>query len=244
MLARAEKVIETFRTRFISEDFTLDHDAAERVLRYFRRIAEGYPDDDDEWGAVIDFFGVHGSSLDWVLSGRVEGMICSSAALTTAERRRKQAADDAALLEMENKIFELREKIEAFDPEIVWVQEVWAAEMIHLHDAAMVGECKLSKKERSAAVAAMPEAIEHARLVTLQRPLQERADELVARMWSTPARTPEGRRAKLLVLLGYVMADSWREDDGEVDYDIRMARDLMIEFIGGEPAPQLRDQFA
>ena len=90
----------------------------------------------------------------------------------------------------------------------------------------------------------MPGAIEHTRLVKLQRPFQERADELVDQMWSTPARTAEGRRAKLLVLLGYVMADDWREGAREVDWDIKMARDLMIEFVGGEPAEQIRDQFA
>jgi hypothetical protein len=31
---------------------------------------------------------------------------------------------------------------------------------------------------------------------------------------------------------------------GNVDRDIKMARDLMIEFVGGEPAAQLPDQFA
>jgi hypothetical protein len=31
---------------------------------------------------------------------------------------------------------------------------------------------------------------------------------------------------------------------GNVDWDIKMARDLMIEFVGGEPAAQLPDQFA
>jgi hypothetical protein len=102
----------------------------------------------------------------------------------------------------------------------------------------------LSKQERSAAVGAIPESIEHSRLVKLQRPLQERVDESVEQMWSTPARTPEGPRAKLLVLLGHIMADDWSEGGRDVDWDIKMARDLMIEFVGGEPAAQLRDQFA
>ena len=116
--------------------------------------------------------------------------------------------------------------------------------MLRLYKASITGECTLSKEERSAVVAAIPEAIGHARLVKLQRPLQERADELVKQMWATRARTPEGRRAKLLVLLLHVMADDWRDDDGRADWDIRMARDLLIEFVGGEPAMQLRDQFA
>jgi hypothetical protein len=40
------------------------------------------------------------------------------------------------------------------------------------------------------------------------------------------------------------MADDWREGGREVDWDIKMARDLVIEFVGGEPAAQLREQFA
>jgi hypothetical protein len=48
------------------------------------------------------------------------------------ERRQKQAlaADDAALLEMESKIFELKEKIDAFDPELVRLQDIWSNEML------------------------------------------------------------------------------------------------------------------
>jgi hypothetical protein len=245
MLARAERAIETFRTRVISEDFTLDNDAAERVLRYFRRAAEGYPDDEDEWSAVIEFFGHHGGNvLGWILTGGVEGMICTTAALAVLERgNRKDADDDSRLLEIENEIFELKEKIEAFKPEMVRLQNIWSEEMLRLYRASATGECTLSKEERSAAVVAMPEAIEHARLAKLQKPLQERAYELERQMWSTPARTPEGRRAKVLVLLSTVMADGWRDDDGRADWDIRMARDLLIEFVGGEPAEQLRDQF-
>jgi hypothetical protein len=56
----------------------------------------------------------------------------------------------------------------------------------------------------------------------------------------------EGRRAKPLVLLGYVMEDDeWRYTNAVVEpYDITRARDLMIEFVGGEASEQLRDQFA
>jgi hypothetical protein len=54
------------------------------------------------------------------------------------------------------------------------------------------------------------------------------------------AQTPEGRRSKVLVLLGYVMEDGVFDEP----FDVTRARDLMIEFVGGEPAVQLRDQFA
>jgi hypothetical protein len=55
---------------------------------------------------------------------------------------------------------------------------------------------------------------------------------------------PVSLASKVLVLLGYVMEDDeWRRSFDE-PFDITRARDLMIEFVGGEPAAQLRDQFA
>jgi hypothetical protein len=48
----------------------------------------------------------------------------------------------------------------------------------------------------------------------------------------------------VLVLLGYVMDDDeWRRSFDQ-PFDMTRARDLMIEFVGGEPAAELRDQFA
>jgi hypothetical protein len=82
MSLRAEKAIDTFRTRFIREEFTMDNDEAERVLRYFRRSAEGYPDDEDEWTAVLDFFRHRGGGvLSWILTGDPGVMICLTAGL-------------------------------------------------------------------------------------------------------------------------------------------------------------------
>jgi hypothetical protein len=45
------------------------------------------------------------------------------------------------------------------------------------------------------------------------------------------------------VLLACVMGSEWTETDKDADYDIEMARKLLIEFIGGEPGEMLRDQF-
>ena len=245
ILARFEQVVEDLRTRYVSDDFRLDEAAAARALLYFRHMAEGGPDDDAKWQDALDFMIAHGQSFDWILCGSPTALICKGAALAVVEQRQKQAqSDDATLLEMEKEIFQLREKIHAFDPETARLQNIWSDEMIRLHQASLTGDCKLSKEERSAAVAAMPEAIEHSRLVAEQRPFREQSDELVEQMWSTQARTPEGRRAKLLVLLGHIMVDDWRADNREVDWEIKMARDLMIEFVGGEAAAQLRDQFA
>ena len=60
------------------------------------------------------------------------------------------------------------------------------------------------------------------------------------RAWSSP----EGRRAKATVLLCCVLDDGWRGRDEETEYPERLARNLLIEFVGGELAAQLRDQFA
>jgi hypothetical protein len=78
----------------------------------------------------------------------------------------------------------------------------------------------------------------------LQKPHFDAADNLAERMWAIPPQTSEGRRAKLLVLLGCIMPSDWREDRDSADYHIIMARDLMIELVGGEPAVQLCDQFS
>jgi hypothetical protein len=49
------------------------------------------------------------------------------------------------------------------------------------------------------------------------------------RMFSIPAKTPEGRYAKVIVLLKCLMGDDWGETDAHANYEIRIARDLLIE---------------
>jgi hypothetical protein len=46
------------------------------------------------------------------------------------------------------------------------------------------------------------------------------------------------------VLISCVMGADWRRVDEETDYDIRMARNLLLDFVGGEPGEELRGQFA
>ncbi len=46
------------------------------------------------------------------------------------------------------------------------------------------------------------------------------------------------------MLLGCVLGDEWRGTDEETEYPERMARTMLIEFVGGEPGAMLRDQFA
>jgi hypothetical protein len=90
----------------------------------------------------------------------------------------------------------------------------------------------------------MPEAIEHNRLERLQEPHYREMDRMIAQMWATPAHTPEGRQAKVWVLLGCILGGSWRETDDRMEYEKQRARDLLIELVGGEPAAQLRNQFS
>jgi hypothetical protein len=246
MLVRAEKAIDTFRTRFISEDFMMDNDEAERALRYFRRAAEGYPDDEDEWNAVLDFFHrVGGGVLSWILTGDPGVMICLTAALAALERNNRKAANaDGRLLETVDRIFKLQDVIDEFDPEIGRLHELWATEMIRLYEEDLTGEHSRSSPERRAIVAAMPECIEHTRLVELQRPHFDAQDKLITEVMSTPALTSKGRQEKFFVLLNCIMPDEWRDHDSRVDYEIKQARNFMIELVGGEEAEQLREQFA
>jgi hypothetical protein len=154
------------------------------------------------------------------------------------------ARDDAELLELEEKIFDLIHAMDDFDPEISRLHEIWTGEMLRLEAAAAAGESTLSRTERSAIVRAMPECIEHTRLCNLQHPLDEEAGRLAKQMWEIPAKTPEGRRSKFLVLLAYFMPREWSEADVDADCEIEYARKFMIEMIGGEPAEQLREQLA
>jgi hypothetical protein len=68
-------------------------------------------------------------------------------------------------------------------------------------------------------------------------------DALIKQMFAIPAHTADGRRAKATVLLTCIMGSEWTETDKDADYDVEMARKLLIEFIGGEPGEMLRDQF-
>jgi hypothetical protein len=69
-------------------------------------------------------------------------------------------------------------------------------------------------------------------------------DALIREMWALPAHTADGRRAKVQVLLVCILGQEWTGVDEQTGYPEQMARDMLIEFVGGEPGAQLRDQFA
>src|SRR5258708_27338132 len=120
----------------------------------------------------------------------------------------------------------------AFDDEIWRLADIWHSALKRLYQESLSGRCSLTEEEQWKLVCEMPESKEHTRLANLQAPSFAKMDELVKQMWATPARTAEGRRAKVLGLLGCIVNDDWRTDDESADYDIRGPRDLLLEFVG------------
>jgi hypothetical protein len=59
-------------------------------------------------------------------------------------------------------------------------------------------------------------------------------------MWPIKAQTADGRRAKVSVLLSCVMPDDWLAVDDKAEWEIRTARELLFEFVGGESGDELR----
>jgi hypothetical protein len=154
---------------------------------------------------------------------------------------------DADLFALEERIFEHKEAADAIGLRASPLHAIFTAEIWRLNrEFEATGSPTFDN--RNAIIDAMPEFIECMKLRELQHVEWSAAEDLVEQMWAIEAQTPEGKRAKVLVLLGYVMEeDEWRRAvDGAFDgtFDVTRARDLIIEFVGGEPAQQLRDQFA
>jgi hypothetical protein len=169
---------------------------------------------------------------------RAAALTVGSAAVAVTRKADALPTDDSALLKREDQIFEQYEAATAYDDEIIRLSNIWQDESRRLFE-----ESTLPPAEQWALVKQMPEAMEHTRLSGLQDPIYAKMDALIKEMFATPAHTPEGRRAKVTVLLVCILGNDWRGVDEETDYPELMARRLLIEFIGGEPGEQLRDQF-
>jgi hypothetical protein len=176
------------------------------------------------------------------------GASATAAAVVIATKAVAMPQDDSALVKLEEQIFEQYEGACAFDDEILRLGEIWTAEMDRLYKEALAREVQtgayLTPQERWKLVTDTPARIEHNRLSKLQMPFYERMEALIKQMFAIPAHTAEGRRAKVSVLLGCILDNDWRGRDEETDWPELTARNLLIEFIGGEPGETLRDQFA
>jgi hypothetical protein len=154
-------------------------------------------------------------------------------------------ADDNALLKLEEQIFEQYWAANAHNDEIFRLSEIWTTESKRLYAASLDAEgySSLTPQERWDIVTKLPECVEHDRLCRLQDPHQSKMSALIDEMWATPAHTAEGRRAKVQVLLVCILGDEWTAIDERTGDDELMARNLLIELVGGEPGRMLRDQF-
>jgi hypothetical protein len=174
------------------------------------------------------------------------GASASAAVAVVATKAVALPPDDSALLKLEGLIFEQHAAAAEYDDELRRLGPIVQSEAKRLYDDALAKEarqgCYLSPEERWNRVSATPESQEETRLSELQSVHLMKMEEMIRTMWATPARTPEGRRAKVLVLLGCIMPADWREIGA--DWGVKEARDLLIEFVGGEPAKQLRDQLS
>jgi hypothetical protein len=188
---------------------------------------------------VLDLVGV-----DWCQPKDDMGLYHEDSGERPALPAGRPSADDSILLKFEEQIFEQHEAVIAYSDEILRLFDIWCGESKRLYEEALIGRCMLSDKEWWDLVGEMPECKEHTRLAGLQDLHYAEMDKLVKQMWAIPARTPEGRRAKVLVLLECIMPDDWCVSRSDEDYGIRETRDLLIEFVGGEPAAQLRDRFS
>jgi hypothetical protein len=72
MVARAEYVIDTLRTRYVHQGRKFDEEAAQRALNALRFGKTK--------GDALTFFSHHGQSLNWIVLGDPAGMICGMAA--------------------------------------------------------------------------------------------------------------------------------------------------------------------
>jgi hypothetical protein len=122
MLRRAEHCVECLRTRYVCDGWKMDEEAAERMLQYFRSQAEGQPENDEEWQAAVAFIGSHGQSLDWILRGEPEVMICGVASRSDRASGIADAALDEVVIEYGRRF---QEQFERFMP--AWFE--WAKRM-------------------------------------------------------------------------------------------------------------------
>jgi hypothetical protein len=116
-----------------------------------------------------------------------------------------------ALVKLEEQILRHKAAIDKMEAEIGPLEDILDVENHRLHDDFEATRTGPTFSERKAIVEGMPEYLECMRLRPLQGNEREAADTLVKQMWAIPAQTAEGRRAKVSVLLSFVLDDDeWR----------------------------------
>ncbi|QIG92144.1 hypothetical protein [Bradyrhizobium sp. 6(2017)] len=242
ILARVEQIVDLLRTRYVREGWKIDEDQAALTLEYFRRRVHGpaFKDEDEDTAAYyegpLEFFRSHGQSLDWAHDGNPVGMICGLA----KHSKRANEATDAGLLALEEEIFREFELAHANHDEINRLDNICRDELIRLR----AEEGLLADDDHCKRVTQMTEFKDYNRLVNLAQPHWDRVDAIIVEMESINAQTAAGRRAKVSVLLHCIMPHEWLKTDDKAEWEIKKARDLLFELVGGEPSEELREQFA
>lgn len=165
-------------------------------------------------------------------------MVVSTAALTATSCNPATAADDdSELLSLASEISRLYDLAHQDDDEVSRLCEIWTDECRRLEY-----ETELPSDQKRRMIKAMPESAKHTQLVKKAEPYFASADRLMAHLWSLPAKTTEGKKAKLKVLFDFVLGDEWHQTDKDSDWEIKMARRLLFELAGVSNADILGEQ--
>ncbi|WP_063686009.1 hypothetical protein [Bradyrhizobium stylosanthis] len=148
-------------------------------------------------------------------------------------------SEDTRLLDIEARIWGLYELAHQHDDEMT---------RLHCHcvdqlKALSESRPDMDSKQRWDFITQTAESKEHERLVKLTDPYHDQIEALVKEMWPIKARTADGRRAKFEVLVACCMSLDWQDTDKDADWDTMMARHLLLEFMGGKEADELRKRF-
>jgi hypothetical protein len=167
-----------------------------------------------------------------VAGALVGGTAIAGTAITNAA----ETPDDSVLVRLEKQIFEADEVEKENDGEIYRLYAIWDPELRRLQAEVEAGTLAMTREEIWTRVGQMPEAQEHNRLCMLQHANFCKKYQLLQEMDATPARTPEGRRAKLLVLLNFYVEDDWRNRDDDVyDGNIVAVATCLLSSSAGSP---------
>jgi len=230
-LARAEQMIEIFRTSYVIFGWNVFEPAAEAFLDYFRRRARGEQEGEAEFQRVVDFCEAHGQSLDWLMRGDPRGLICSAAEL----RAHKRGEADVSLANMgeqydskvyryryfANRVREIHEQItsaavEELKGRIPEERKAWTRGDAHLFGNTMRRfEDEIGGEEYKWLTTAQDEALP--------------SDELHKAIMRAPTRSLVGFAVKARVL-AETFSQAWDEPADDLDWQPLMVR-MLVESI-------------
>jgi hypothetical protein len=135
---------------------------------------------------------------------------------------------DAEIINLSDQIVELNDRADVYYDEHCAAFEQWCQEMRYrarLADEAgrelIVREIERRGQETGAEIA----VDEHDKLI-------DAADPLIKKLWLIPAKTIEGKQAKVRALFRHVLCKDWLASDHDAEWDIEMTRKLLFEFAG------------